>query len=99
MIQMQEHASFDDPQASRFFVTQKKPKRVEAAGLTPKLPHRRTQCLEQLKEWHDLMQKGDISKEQYKDLQADILSEVKGIEQSCILKDYCVNTVIQYCLP
>ena len=32
---------------------------------------------EQLKGWHDLMQKGGISKEQYEELQANILSEVK----------------------
>ena len=71
-------------------MTQKKPREVEeVTGLTPKsLPQQtelspakrvnlRTQCLEQLKGWQDLMHKGGISKEQYEELQADILSEVK----------------------
>ena len=71
-------------------MTQKKPREVEeVTGLTPKsLPQQtelspakrvnlRTQCLEQQKGWQDLMQKGGISKEQYEELQADILSEVK----------------------
>lgn len=71
-------------------MTQKKPREVEeVTGLTPKsLPQQtelspakrvnlRTQYLEQLKGWQDLMQKGGISKEQYEELQADILSEVK----------------------
>lgn len=37
----------------------------------------RTQCIEQLERWHQLMEKGGISKEQYDGLQADILAEIK----------------------
>ena len=90
MVQMQKHASLDDPPPGRFFMTQKKSREVEEeATRTPKSPPQpaelspakrvnlRTQCLEQLKGWHDLMQKGGISKEQYEELQANILSEVK----------------------
>ena len=37
----------------------------------------RTQCIEQLERWHNLMKSGGITKEQYDELQASILSEVK----------------------
>ena len=37
----------------------------------------RTQCIEQLERWHQLMEKGGITKEQYDDLQDNILSEIK----------------------
>ena len=37
----------------------------------------RTQCTEQLERWHQLMEKGGITKEQYDDLQDNILSEIK----------------------
>lgn len=89
MVQMQKHASLDDPPIGRFFVIQNKSREGEReAMLTPKSPHQpaesspakqvnlRSQCLEQLKGWHDLMQKGGTSKKQYEVLQADILSEV-----------------------
>ena len=79
---MQKRASLDDPPAGRFFVTHKISREVEEeAMLTPKPPPQpselspakrvnlRTQYLEQLKGWHDLLQKGGISKEQYEELQ------------------------------
>ena len=37
----------------------------------------RTQCIEQLERWHNLMKSGGITKEQYDELQGSILSEVK----------------------
>ena len=37
----------------------------------------RTQCIEQLERWHQLLEKGGINKEQYDELQDSILSEIK----------------------
>ena len=36
-----------------------------------------TQCIEQLEWWHQLMEKGGISKKQYDPLQCNILAEIK----------------------
>lgn len=76
MVQMQKHSSLDDPPSGRFFKTHMKSNEVEEeALLTPKSTPQptelspakrvnlRTQCLEQLKGWHDLLQKGGISNE------------------------------------
>ena len=51
---------------------------TQPASLSPtKRVTLRTQCIEQIERWHQLMEKGAISKEQYDDLQSTILCEIK----------------------
>ena len=88
MVQMQKHTSLEEPPSGRFFKTQSERKGGEEESTTRSAPDPtalssakrvtlRTQCIEQLERWHQLMEKGGISKEQYDELQANILSEIK----------------------
>ena len=92
MVQMQKHTSLEEPHSGRFFKTQKSTKqeatpetsvttecKASIASLSPvERLTLHTQCIEQLERWHGLMEKGAISQEQYTDIQAKVLDEMKN---------------------
>ena len=81
MIHLKKHASYDTPPDKPFFRT-KRPNSdsVTAIGFSPsKRINLRSQCIEQLDKWHSLMEKGAISSQQYEELQATILSDIKKL--------------------
>ena len=89
MVQMQKHTSLKEPPSGRFFKTHKSTNQeptLETSVTTeckaPLSPAEklalRTQCIEQLEQWHGLMEKGAISQEQYTDIQARVLDEMKN---------------------
>ena len=81
MVQMRKHTSLEEPPNGRFFKTQShgEKKELEQESSTRSVPEPivlspakrvtlRTQCIEQLERWYQLMEKGGISKEQYDEL-------------------------------
>ena len=88
MIQMEKHASLEEPPPGRFF--KMKTIEVESSNtsasklssdkviMSPtKRLSLRSQCIEQLEKWHRLMESGAISKEQYDELQTTLFSDIK----------------------
>ena len=77
MIQMKQHESYDNPPNKPFFKTRAKSS-TAAAGISPgKKIGLRTECIQQLDKWHDLMARGIISEEQYKEFKETILADLK----------------------
>ena len=85
LIQMDKHASLEEPPTGRFFNksstevessnTPTTTTRVCPSALSPtKRLALRSQCIEQLEKWHQLMECGAISKDQYEELQAKLIS-------------------------
>ena len=84
MINMGKHSSKDDPPDLPFFG--KKTKAVESVSVTPSTsiaadsPSKRvgvrTQCIDQLTKWHDLLKSGAISPSQYEELKSTILKDM-----------------------
>ena len=83
MIQMQKHASLEEPPPGRFFKTTT----TEIESSNTKLssdevvmsPTKRLSLhsrIEQLEKWHRLMEGGAISKEQYDELQTKLFSDI-----------------------
>ena len=90
LIQMKKHASYDHPPNKRFWkVPQQKPlthgNSTSSTGLNTcvspgKRVSLRGQCVQQLLQLHDLLEKGAISNEQYKGMQFSIINDVKTFE-------------------
>jgi hypothetical protein len=84
MINMGKHSSKDDPPDLPFFG--KKKKAMESTSVTPSTsvhadsPSKwvgvRTQCIDQLTKWHDLLKSGAISPSQYEELKGTILKDM-----------------------
>ena len=84
MIDMRKHESCDIPPDKPFFKGSKGKKKNPCTSSTDLLEispgkriHLRTQCMDQLEKWHCLLEKGIISEEQYKELQGNILGDIK----------------------
>ena len=87
MIAMRKYDSRDIPPDKSFKGSKGKKKNTlsdsstssaDPLGISPgKRIHLRTQCMDQLEKWHCLLEKGIISKEQYKELQGSILADIK----------------------
>ena len=89
LIQMKKHSSYDTPPNKRFWN-----KSVKNKGLTPsesgsstsinvspgKRVNLRGQCVQQLLQLHELLEKGGISKEQYDEMQSTIMGDVKKFD-------------------
>lgn len=82
LIQMSKHESYEAPPDKPFFGKRKMGSKTatpaSAVGISPsKRIDLRSKCIDQLDKWHALMERGAISSNEYKDLQATILSDIK----------------------
>ena len=81
MIQMGKHESYDSAPDKLFFKNGKK--RVSEASTATVSPGKRLQmrseCIDQLDKWHQLMEKGAITAEQYKEIQDNIMNDIKKV--------------------
>ena len=80
MIQMGKHDSYDNPPSKRFFKSSKPvaPETCTLEGISPsKRLNMRSELIAQLDKWHALMERGAISMDQYTELQATILKDIK----------------------
>ena len=77
MLNMKKHDSYDAPPKKPFF----KSKVVVAESSTKLSPGKRityrSECIDQLDKWHTLLERGTISQEQFEELQATILNDIK----------------------
>ena len=75
MIHTHKHDSLDVPPNKPFFG---KKKSTDAVAVSPgKRINLRSECITQLDKWHQLKERGVISKEQYEELQKTILTNIK----------------------
>ena len=75
MIHTHKHDSLDVPPNKPFFG---KKKSTDAVAVSPgKRINLRSECITQLDKWHQLKERGVISKEQYEELQKTILTDIK----------------------
>ena len=80
MIQLKKHESYEAPPDKPFLKLNKKVPTATQKSLSPgKRISYRTECIEQLGKWHELMEKGAISQSQFKDLQETILGDIKQL--------------------
>ena len=83
LIQMGRHDSYDSPPNKHFFTVNKKMAGASTSsmpGISPgKRLNMRSECIDQLEKWHRLMQNGAITPEQYKEIQDNILSDIKKV--------------------
>ncbi len=83
LIQMKKHSSYDVPPNKPFWkVTRSKQKLLSSTDteitVSPsKRVNLRGQCVQQLLQLHELLEKGGISKEQYDEMRGTIMDEVK----------------------
>ena len=80
MIQMKKHSSYDAAPLKPFFAKRgESPATQEApSAISPlKKITLRSECIQQLSQWHQLMEKGAISAEDYRDMQQTIFKDIK----------------------
>ena len=81
LLQMKKHDSLEKPPDKPFWLTKLKKAEAEPNPTNTVSPGKRInlrgQCVDQLLKWHELLEKGDITKEQYDDFQATIMDDVK----------------------
>lgn len=79
MIQMKKHSSYDTAPSKPFF-GKKDTSSAGASGISPlKKINMRSECIHQLNQWHQLMEKGAITTEEYKEMQETILKDIKRL--------------------
>ena len=77
MIQIKRHDSYDNPPDKPFFKSKSKGS-GGGTGVSPgKKVTLRSECIQQLDKWHDLLVRGVISEEQYKEFKDTILADIK----------------------
>lgn len=78
MIQIKQHESYEVAPNKPFFKTKTKAADSTNAGVSPgKKVTLRSQCIQQLDKWHDLLVQGVITDEQYQEFKATILADLK----------------------
>ena len=75
LIQMKKHESLDVAPDLPFWRGNKKKTTSVSPGKRINL---RGQCIDQLLKWHQLLEKGAITKEQYDELHSDVIEDVKN---------------------
>lgn len=86
LIQMGKHHSYDNPPDYPYFKGNKRSRRksADSGDELPRSPtfspckkvQIRSECIDQLQKWHNLLEKGGISKEQYEELQKTIMADM-----------------------
>ena len=78
LIQMKKHESLEKAPDKPFWRTKKAADLRRTSSVSPgKRISLRGQCVDQLLKWHELLEKGAITKEQYDDFHATIMEDVK----------------------
>ena len=81
LIQMGKHDSYDCTPDKLFF--KKGKKRVSEASTPGVSPGKRLQmrsaCIDQIDKWYQLMEKAAITAEQYKEIQDNIMNDIKKV--------------------
>ena len=77
LLQMKKHDSLEKPPDKPFWQTKKAEPNPTNTVSPGKRINLRGQCVDQLLKWHDLLEKGAITKEQYDDFHATIMDDVK----------------------
>lgn len=77
------HSSYEQPPDLPYFTRRKKISREDGPSTssgspTKRLCHRTT-CIDQLGKWHDLLQSGAISQDQYDEMKDSILKDIKAL--------------------
>ena len=84
LIQMGRHENYDSPPNKHFFTVNKKKTGASASSMPGASPGKRlnmrSECIDQLEKWHRLMTNGAITLEQYKEIQDNILSDIKKVK-------------------
>lgn len=73
MIQLGTHVNYETVPDKPFFKTGKK--KASCVGVSP--GKRLTECIDQLDKWYRLMEKGAITSAQYKEIQDNIMADIK----------------------
>ena len=76
MYVMKKHDSLEVPPDKPFWKTPKTPSGSSTAVSPSKRINLRGQCVDQLLKWHELLEKGTITKEQYDNFKSTILEDV-----------------------
>ena len=82
LLQMKKHDSYESPPNKPFFKTNIDAGKVdcslEGSSLSPgKRLQYRSECINQLEKWHNLMERGAISEDEFKEMQQTILTDIK----------------------
>lgn len=84
LIQMKKHSSYDVPPNKPFWKVRSDKSSSDSNGSSSEVTvspckriNLRGQCVQQLLQFHELLEKGGISQEQYDDMQSTIMGEVK----------------------
>lgn len=79
LIQLHKHDSYESPPNKRFF-TEKSKGATNSSGVSPsKRINMRSECMSQLDKWYGLKERGIINEEQYKEIQDNIMSDIKKV--------------------
>ena len=82
LLQMGKHGSYEEPPDKPFF-REKKPSAVniptQPAGISPGKVNMRTELINQLQKWYQLLETGAISQAQYAELKDTILLDIKEL--------------------
>ena len=78
LIQMGKHNRYDHAPDKLFFKSGKKCVNEAATASPGKRLQMRSECIDQLDKWHQLMEKGAITAEQYKEIQ-DNMNDIKKV--------------------
>ena len=80
LIHMNKHDSYDVP-PNKPILTRRKERASATTGthLSGKKIGLRSQCIDQLKKWHELLECGGITQAQYDELQATIMGDIKQL--------------------
>ena len=89
LIQMKKHSSYDTPPNKRFWKSANRSSSSSDPGSTSddrinispgKKINLRGQCVQQLLQLHELLEKGGINKQQYDEMQSTIMGDVKKFD-------------------
>lgn len=78
MLQLKKHHSYEEPPDKPFFKKKQIAKESKGNNASPKKNkiELRSQCMEQLQKWHDLLAKNVITQQQYDELHAKIMTDI-----------------------
>lgn len=76
LIQMKKHKSYDEAPDKPFFGSKRTKGNTDTFSPVKKI-ELRSQCMDQLQKWHDLLDKKIITQQQYDELQEKILADIQ----------------------
>ena len=76
LIQMKKHSSYENPPEYRYFTSKVSGGKPSQASPGKRI-QQRSECIDQLKKLHKLMEDGIISEEQYKEMHKKIMADIQ----------------------